>query len=409
MSAVAIRVEGLGKRYARGRRARGHLRDLFSRTPSENSRERGVTWALRDVSFEVEHGETLGVIGPNGAGKSTLLKILSRITAPTLGWMEIQGRVGSLLEVGAGFHPELTGRENIRLNGAIVGMRKAEIDSKFDEIVAFSGVEPFIDTPVKHYSSGMYVRLAFAVAAHLDHEIVLVDEVLSVGDAEFQKKCLARMNQIAGEGRTVLLVSHNLSTVNRLCERAIWVQEGTVRQRGETASVIESYMSEGIAEGGVVRYEAAPSDVAKIRSVEVLNASGHVSPAILLDRPAYIRVGYRLNRPLNSYRVGIRIRTPDGFDVLTSSTTDADGQLLSHPAGDHVATVTIPPRLLAPGRYVVTVHLAQPGIMNLDRRENALVFQIHGRAKAYAEREDGIIATLLEWTFDDTHPDAGVS
>jgi ABC-type polysaccharide/polyol phosphate transport system ATPase subunit len=401
VSGVAIRVEQLGKRYAVGRRRHRNLRDVLRRRRVESSSpESGFTWALRDVSFEVKHGETLGIVGANGAGKSTLLKILSRITAPTRGSVETQGRVGSLLEVGAGFHAELTGRENIFLNGAIVGMRKAEIARKFDEIVDFSGIPDFIDTPVKHYSSGMYVRLAFAVAAHLDHEIVLVDEVLAVGDAEFQRKCVSRMNEITGEGRTVLIVSHNLSTINRLCERTIWVERGVVREDGKTAAVVESYLSQGIVEGGRATYELGPDDIAKIVQIEILNSSGQISPAILLDRPACIRIRYRLRQPLSGYRLGIRVTTPDGFDVITSSTTDADARLLSHPAGDHALMVMIPARLLMPGRYLLTVFLGQPGVRTLDRRDNALVLQIHGKAKAYPERESGVIGTLLEWSFD---------
>lgn len=407
MKGPAIRVEGLGKRYAIRRGGHRSLRDLVARRrpaprllqtpPTQDPR---FTWALRDVSFQVEHGQTVGVVGPNGAGKSTLLKLLSRITAPTLGSFETQGRVGSLLEVGAGFHPELTGRENVFLNGAIIGMRRAEIARKFDEIVDFSGVAEFIDTPVKHYSSGMYVRLAFAVAAHLEHEIVLVDEVLSVGDAEFQRKCWSRINQITGDGRTVLLVSHNVSTINQLCARAVWIERGTVREDGPATTVVESYLSQGIAQGGFVTYEAAPGDVARITRIEVLSSSGRVSAAILLDRPADVLIGYRLNQPLAAYRVGIRIRTADGFDVMTSATTDAAGRLLSRPPGDYVARVTIPARLLAPGRYLLTVFLGQPGIRTVDRHDNALMLQIHGRAKAYLEREYGVIATLLEWSLD---------
>ena len=407
MSGVAIRVEGLGKRYATARRRQRNVRDLVRRYrrepagPGQQSRDGGFTWALRDVSFEVKHGGTLGIVGANGAGKSTLLKILSRITAPTMGSFELQGRVGSLLEVGAGFHPELTGRENVFLNGAIVGMRKAEIERKLDQIVEFSGVAPFIDTPVKHYSSGMYVRLAFSVAAHLEHEIVLVDEVLSVGDAEFQSKCMARMRDISREGRTVLLVSHNLTTINRFCERTIWLDAGAVRQDSQTARALEAYLSHGVTDAGVVQYVEAPHQEAQITKIEVLNSSGDVSPAIMLELPASIRIGYRLNRPLTGYRVGIRIRTPDGIDVMTSTTTDADARLLSNEAGDYRATVVIPPRLLMPGRYLVTTHIAQPGARNLDRREDALAFQISGRARAYLEREYGLISTLLDWTCED--------
>ena len=208
-------------------------------------------WALRDVSFEVKRGEVVGIIGRNGAGKSTLLKILSRITEPTAGSAKIHGRVGSLLEVGTGFHPELTGRENIYLNGAILGMRRAEIERKFDEIVAFAEIERFLDTPVKRYSSGMYVRLAFAVAAHLEPEILLVDEVLAVGDAQFQKKCLGKMGDVAKEGRTVLFVSHNMVAVQTLCQRAFWLDSGQLKAQGEVGTIVTTYLRAGLAEDDV--------------------------------------------------------------------------------------------------------------------------------------------------------------
>ena len=416
MNGVAIRAERLGKRYAVARPHRRPLRQWLSgrrpvaarSLPGSSSQGAPFRWALRDVSFEVKHGERLGIVGPNGAGKSTLLKILSRITAPTTGSFEVQGRVGSLLEVGAGFHPELTGRENVFLNGAIVGMRKAEIERKFDEIVEFAGIAPSIDMPVKHYSSGMYVRLAFAVAAHLEHEIVLVDEVLSVGDAEFQRKCLSRMNEISDAGRTVVLVSHNLGTINRLCERAIWIESGAVHDDGRATAVVEGYLSHQVADTGSVTYAASSEDAASILKIEVLNSSARVSPGILLDLPAFIRIGYRLRRPLSAYRVGIRLRTPEGVDVITSTTTDAEARLFSHAAGDYVAVVTLPPRLLMPGRYLVTVHIAQPGVKNLDRRENALVFQIHGKARAFPEREYGLISTLLDWVVEDEARRVGV-
>lgn len=246
MSATVIHANSLSKRYRRGLQAGGGLRhslEAFLRSPisSLRGRREEFFWALKDVSLEVKEGEVLGLIGRNGAGKSTLLKILSRITRPTSGFAEIHGRVGSLLEVGTGFHPELTGRENTFLSGAILGMGRAEITRKFDEIVAFAEVENFIDTPVKHYSSGMYVRLAFAVAAHLEPEILLVDEVLAVGDARFQKKCLAKIGDVARAGRTVVLVSHQLNQIRRLCHRAIWIDGGTMRQNGAAAEVVSAY------------------------------------------------------------------------------------------------------------------------------------------------------------------------
>src|SRR5467141_2480761 len=248
MSTTVIHGEGLGKRYRRGLQVDDGLRhslEAFVRSPIASLRRKKneTFWALKDVSLEVKEGEVLGLIGRNGAGKTTLLKILSRITRPTEGWAEIRGRVGSLLEVGTGFHPELTGRENTFLSGAILGMGKAEIERKFEEIVAFAELEKFIDTPVKHYSSGMYVRLAFAVAAHLEPEILLVDEVLAVGDINFQKKCLGKMGDVARAGRTVVLVSHQLNQIRRLCQRVIWIDAGGVRQDGPTHEVVSAYES----------------------------------------------------------------------------------------------------------------------------------------------------------------------
>src|SRR5690349_10127611 len=248
MTAPVIHAESLCKRYRRGLEVDTGLRhtlEAFLRSPIALMRRKKdeTFWALKDVSVEVKEGEVLGLIGRNGAGKTTLLKILSRITRPTEGWAEIHGRVGSLLEVGTGFHPELTGRENMFLSGAILGMSKAEIARKFDEIVAFAELEKFIDTPVKHYSSGMYVRLAFAVAAHLELEILLVDEVLAVGDINFQKKCLGRMGDVARAGRTVVLVSHQLNQIRRLCQRVVWVDDGQVRQDGPTHQVVSAYES----------------------------------------------------------------------------------------------------------------------------------------------------------------------
>ncbi len=251
MSDIAIKVEGIGKRYKLGHKKSGDLRESFSNlwnkiktTDNKLSQSSADSefWALKDISFTVNQGEAVGIIGRNGAGKSTLLKVLSRITVPTQGRFEINGRVSSLLEVGTGFHPELTGRENIYLNGTILGMRRAEIKAKFDEIVAFSGVEEFIDTPVKHYSSGMKVRLAFSVAAHLEPEILIIDEVLAVGDADFQKKCLTKMEDVTGEGRTVLFVSHNMGAVEKLCGTGILLENGKCTTRGEIQSVIAKYI-----------------------------------------------------------------------------------------------------------------------------------------------------------------------
>jgi lipopolysaccharide transport system ATP-binding protein len=280
MSDIAIRAENLSKLYRIGNReAYKSLRDVLSdaiSTPfrwfnTQNSKLKtqnsNYIWALKDVSFEVKKGEVVGIIGRNGAGKSTLLKILSRITEPTEGYAKIYGRMGSLLEVGTGFHPELTGRENIYLNGAIIGMKKIEINGKFDEIVAFAEVEKFIDTPVKHYSSGMYTRLAFSVAAHLEPEILLVDEVLAVGDVAFQKKCLGKMKDVAKEGRTVLFVSHNMGAIETLCNRAFLIDQGKIVLSGESYKVVSSYLSENYRLKGNLFINCPRSGNGKLRVI----------------------------------------------------------------------------------------------------------------------------------------------
>jgi lipopolysaccharide transport system ATP-binding protein len=267
MSDIAIRVENLGKRYRIGRKRADTLMDALPRLFSRN--EQDHLWALKDVSFEVKRGEVVGIIGRNGAGKSTLLKILSRITEPTEGRAVLHGRVGSLLEVGTGFHPDLTGRENIYFNGSILGMRKREIDRKFDEIVAFAEVEPFLDTPVKHYSSGMYMRLAFAVAAHLDPEILLVDEVLAVGDFEFQRKCLGKIDEVSKEGRTVLFVSHNLAAVANLCRRGMVLHRGEMERIGTPSEAIAAYLGAVQKKFGSLRGRTDRQGSGKVRVVEV--------------------------------------------------------------------------------------------------------------------------------------------
>src|ERR1700704_715536 len=277
MDAV-IRAEGLGKKYRRGLQADGGLRhslEAFLRSPIASLRKKKeeTFWALKDVSLEVKEGEVLGLMGRNGAGKTTLLKILSRITRPTEGWAEIRGRVRSLLEVGTGFHPELTGRENAYLSGALLGMRKGELDDKLDEILAFAEIEKFADTPVKHYSSGMYVRLAFAVAAHLEPEILIVDEVLAVGDVNFQRKCLNKMEDVRQHGRTILFVSPNMDAVTRLCQRAILVSQGVIQKDGSAAEVAGAYLLSSLrttAERTWPSAESAPgNNVVRLRSVRV--------------------------------------------------------------------------------------------------------------------------------------------
>jgi lipopolysaccharide transport system ATP-binding protein len=312
MSTTVIHGEGLGKRYRRGLQVDDGLRhslEAFLRSPISSLRRKKeeTFWALKDVSLEVKEGEVLGLIGRNGAGKTTLLKILSRITRPTEGWAEIHGRVGSLLEVGTGFHPELTGRENTYLSGAILGMSKAEIERKFDEIVAFAELEKFIDTPVKHYSSGMYVRLAFAVAAHLEPEILLVDEVLAVGDINFQKKCLGKMGDVARAGRTVVLVSHQLNQIRRLCHRVIWIDEGSVRRDGATHEVVSAYesamlsgdRSQGLQHGGGTK--------ARFLRWEIAEPGGESRHSVTLLKPVTFCFWLEVREPVRHALHGIAL------------------------------------------------------------------------------------------------------
>ena len=371
MSDIAIRVENLSKKYRVGPRERYKaLRDSLMdaiyapfrrirlafqgssvQTP-ERSNDHHI-WALKDVSFEVKHGEVVGIIGRNGAGKTTLLKILSRITEPTEGYAEIRGRVGSLLEVGTGFHPELTGRENIYLNGAILGMKKAEIDRKFDEIVAFAEIEKFLDTPVKHYSSGMYVRLAFAVAAHLEPEILLVDEVLAVGDAAFQKKCLGKIGDVAQEGRTVLFVSHNMGAIAELCQRGVLLDTGRIVVSGRTEDVIKTYLSGLSDKAGVVNLEEPDINKGiKLKRVAILDhETMRPSPEIDFHFPFLVSVDFEVLKPVPQLSLLFRLVNQYGTNVLFSW---LEYQRPYQP-GFYRAWCEIPGELLAPGRYYVDV------------------------------------------------------
>jgi homopolymeric O-antigen transport system ATP-binding protein len=359
MSQTVIRVEGLGKRYRIGElESNGLLRDTLSRvlrSPLRALRRkpRETFWALKDVSFAVREGEALGLIGRNGAGKTTLLKILSRITRPTTGWAELRGRVRSLLEVGTGFHPELTGRENIYFCGSIMGMSKREIERKFEEIVAFAEVEKFIDTPVKHYSSGMYVRLAFAVAAHLEPEILLVDEVLAVGDISFQKKCLGKMGDVARQGRTVVLVSHQLNQIRRLCERVVWVDGGQIRQNGPTHEVVSAYES-AMARGERNGHEESRDSASKGRFLHweiVEPRSSH--PHLLASLgPVTIKFIVEVGENIPRAHHGIALFSHDNQLMWARDT----GRLELHP-GRHEFRYTFPMLPLRPGSYSWRVSL----------------------------------------------------
>ena len=356
MSETVIRVEGLGKCYRVGERERYFsLRDAMARAFTAPFRRHGrrgsidYLWAMRDVSFEVARGEVVGLIGRNGAGKTTLLKILSRITRPTEGSAEIHGRVGSLLEVGTGFHPELTGRENLYLSGAILGMLKSEIDRKFDEIVWFSGVDRFIDTPLKHFSTGMQMRLAFAVAAHLEPEILLVDEVLAVGDLEFQKKCLGKMQDVSKSGRTILFVSHQMNQIRRLCERVIWIDSGQVRLDGFAETVIGAYEQSSLSASHPRQREVSSQQPVSFSSWEVVRRRGSGSN-VIAEGTGMVSVAIRmLNREVIGHgRVAVVVYDSRGF--LISGWSFDDVQLTP---GEHDVHLSFSDLPLRPGAYSI--------------------------------------------------------
>ena len=365
MSQSNIRAVNLSKRYRLGRQRPSHtLRDaisgVFARASDGFRRRPAETlWALKDVSFEIRPGQAVGIIGRNGAGKSTLLKILSRITEPTEGWAEVRGRVGALLEVGTGFHPELSGRENIFLNGAILGMRRAEIARKFDQIVAFAEVERFLDTPVKHYSSGMYVRLAFAVAAHLEPEILVVDEVLAVGDAAFQKKCLGKMGEVAHGGRTVLLVSHNMGAIRTLTDQTMWLEQGRVKQIGPSHEVVSAYLTHVDGSGGQGSFDAAylranrarhPKYVGQmlVERVELRDASGRVSGGHFEGAELSMDVTVSVSAPVSACSFYVFVRTAEGQLVSVLRPPAREGELAP---GAYRVGLRWSLQPLLPGRY----------------------------------------------------------
>jgi lipopolysaccharide transport system ATP-binding protein len=424
--ATAVKVEHISKRYRIGAAQqkfkygmlREALTDVFrmpirlvdSMTGRKKETSDNIIWALNDVSFEVEEGQLLGIIGRNGAGKSTLLKVLSRVTEPTKGLVTVRGRVGSLLEVGTGFHPELTGRENIFLNGAILGMKRAEIERKFDEIVAFSEVEQFIDTPVKRYSSGMYLRLAFAVAAHLEPEILVVDEVLAVGDAEFQKKCLGKMNDVAQQGRTVLFVSHNMSAILRLTQETIVLEKGRLVIRAETSRAVDYYLASGRAQAGERCWDLdeVPADAAPFRplALRVRDSRGKVADTVRSTEPVTIEMEYQLTAPLTGLRVGIYLNTMRGEYVFTSFDTDDPGLFERHAtreAGHYVSRCILPPDLLNEGRYGIGVNASSFRVRRYFQDEQALAFTVDASGAPgmhWPEQRHGPLRPRLEWKIE---------
>lgn len=422
MGNVAIRVENLSKKYeitiGRRREETGLAERLTYRVKrwlggsggiKHSFRRREEVWPVRDVSFEVQSGDVVGIIGRNGAGKSTLLKLLSRITEPTSGRAQIYGRVGTLLEVGTGFHPELSGRDNIYLSGIILGMKKAEIDSKFEEIVEFSGIGKYIDTPVKRYSSGMYVRLAFAVGAHLEPEVLIVDEVLAVGDLQFQQKCLEKMHQIGDQGRTVLFVSHNMSAITRLCPRAILLENGRIIADGPSHQVVSSYLHAGFRSRASQEWpdiETAPGDeTVRLRAVRVRSAEGLVTDAIDIRQPFAIEIEYDVHRGDNLFFPSLRLINEEGMQVFDSLEMDAEWRRRRRPSGRYVSTAWIPGNLLGEGTFFVNVActLYAP-TKDFFYVNEAVAFQVIDSMDGDTARGDwggelgGSIRPLLKWT-----------
>ena len=419
MAKYSVEVNHIGKRYRIGVSARQYntLRDtissVFHNTQNRihvKMNEQNSFWALKDVNFQVEEGKAIGIIGRNGAGKSTLLKILSRVTEPTEGSALIRGRVGSLLEVGTGFHPELTGRENIFLNGAILGMKRSEIERKMDEIISFSEVEKFVDTPVKRYSSGMYLRLAFAVAAHLDPEILVVDEVLAVGDAEFQRKCLGKMSDVANQGRTVLFVSHNMSAIMRLTDQTVVLERGNVVMQGPTADAVDYYLSQGFSQEGQRDWkpdefdkDPAPFHPQKIR---ILSDSGAVSDTVRSTEKFYIEFEYSLDEDISGLRVGIYIISTRGEFILTSFDVDDEKEFEKYStrkAGKYISRCMIPGDFLNEGRFVVGVNASIFKIRTYFHDEQAIIFNVNGTGAPgtqWPEPRTGLIRPRLNWEIE---------
>jgi lipopolysaccharide transport system ATP-binding protein len=405
-----IRVEKIGKRYRIGADAGGMLRDQIAeafRDPlgAFRRKPRETFWALKDISFEVKEGEVLGLIGRNGAGKSTLLKVLSRITKPTVGHAEIHGRVGSLLEVGTGFHPELSGRENCFLNGAILGMGRREIARKFDEIVAFAEVEKFIDTPVKHYSSGMYIRLAFAVAAHLETEILFVDEVLSVGDASFQRKCLGKMGDVARQGRTIIFVSHNMNAMKKLCSRALLLEGGQVVKSGDGDEVVNHYLQRNMDSGLEAVWpdpETAPGDDrVRLHSVRVIPETEAGEP-ITVHTPLRIEFTYWNYVPNEVLNISMVVNT---VEEVCAFNTYSD--FVPRPVGLIRHTVLLPGDLLNAGSYFITAMIVKDASVAILVKENVVGFEVVEAEVVgnWYGKTPGATRPKLQWRSEAVHAD----
>jgi lipopolysaccharide transport system ATP-binding protein len=418
-----ISVENLSKKYIIGHQKQAGyttLRDVLANgakrftdklrhpfaTP-ENDPTHEEFWALKEVSFDIQQGDRVGIIGRNGAGKSTLLKILSRITEPTSGKVSIKGRVASLLEVGTGFHPELSGRENIFLNGAILGMSKAEIKNKFDEIVAFAEVERFLDTPVKRYSSGMYVRLAFAVAAHLEPEILIVDEVLAVGDAQFQKKCLGKMEDVGKEGRTILFVSHNMAAVRKLCSRAIMLNQGQAILDLDVNSTVEQYLSFGhdAGESGRIAWDKGDTpacDEISLLSISLLDPEGEIHAIYDATKHIDVEIQFQVKKAVRGMRIIMSLLTSDGTTAF-ASTNHAEFSDYEFLAGTYKTICRIPADLLNTGLYWVNVHFGITGVKVLIQGKEYLALTVEssgGHGSTFSEKWPGVVAPRLAWILE---------
>ncbi len=421
MSKIVIQVDNLSKHYRLGVIGGKRLVEdisrkwaLFTGKPDPFSKigvhpnvvnnahhesEENEIWAFRNVSFDVHQGEVLGIVGRNGAGKSTLLKVLSRVTAPTLGEVRVRGRIASLLEVGTGFHPELTGRENVFLNGAILGMTKAEIRSKFDEIVEFAEVAKFIDTPVKRYSSGMYVRLAFAVAAHLEPEILIVDEVLAVGDAEFQKKCIGKMGDVASQGRTVLFVSHNMAAVQTLCHRAILLREGRLIGQGEPSDMITEYLQGFTVQDQISEWDspqAAPgNDVLRIKSIKVVPETDQAEGIISMQDTINVETEFWALTSSRAVHITYHLLNEQGVVVLTTASIST-----KYDAGKYRSEFQIPGGLLNSGIYHLKLLIVENGARATYTNNGIASFSVvdlSPRIGAYMGKEPGVVQPVLPW------------
>lgn len=397
MARPAVELHEVSKRYLLGEQAGagGTLRDALAAGWSDWRTGRSRTtrdelWSLRDITLTVDEGAALGIIGRNGAGKSTLLKILTRITEPTSGVARTRGRVGALLEVGTGFHPDLTGRENVYLNGALLGMTRRQIDRQYDEIVAFSGVERFLDTPVKRYSSGMYLRLAFAVAAHLQAEILVVDEVLAVGDAEFQRKCIGKMADVESSGRTVLFVSHNLDAIQRLCPTSVWLDEGRMVAEGPTTEVIDAYLASGLRRHAVSSYSAPAAPVA-LRRVTLLDSAGRPSSLLRRDEPFTVEVTFEVGRAVPGLDLSLVVSSVRGLRTLDEAWSDGAPADRGAP-GRYRARLAVPP-VLAVGDYSVGVWMGS-AYDSLLWQDDALTFRLEGSSRG---RPNRVVHLGLTW------------